>query len=319
MASVVAFIALREARLNEERAELATIEAHDQFAGALGAAAYGLVEADPLLALSLGAEAVVRAGTQPPAYDARATMLAARRALSQSGPFLVGSPVPAGDALSIAVSPDGAMLASAQREGAIDIIDTATRRPVGPRLRGHVGGVRDVEFSPDGRWLASAGADGTVRLWTVEEGLSGRGRKIGETGDVVMGVCFGPDGSIIATGNGEGTVQLWDVVQGQPIGEPLIDLALGFNVVEFSPDGILLATGDRVLAAEGCLSGTLAFLMTRLEQGVPLSAAVEEAVRGLEVVKEVTSRARENSGTVSVELTTGTSRERGRQVITQQV
>jgi homoserine dehydrogenase len=42
---------------------------------------------------------------------------------------------------------------------------------------------------------------------------------------------------------------------------------------------ILLATGDRVLAAEGCLSGTLAFLMTRLEEGVPLSAAVEEAVR----------------------------------------
>jgi WD40 repeat protein len=237
MASVVAFIALREARLNEERAELATIEAHERFAGALGAAAFGLVEADPLLALSLGAEAVVRAGTNSPAYDARATMLAARRVLSQSGPFLVGSPIPAGDALSIAVSPDGAMLASAQREGTIDIIDTATGRPVGPSLRGHDGGVRDVEFSPDGQWLVSAGADGTVRLWAVDEGLGDRGRKIGEAGDVIMGVCFGPDGSTIATGNGDGTVQLWDVLQGQPIGEPLIDLALGFNVVEFSPDG----------------------------------------------------------------------------------
>jgi aspartokinase/homoserine dehydrogenase 1 len=42
---------------------------------------------------------------------------------------------------------------------------------------------------------------------------------------------------------------------------------------------ILLATGDRVLGAEGCLSGTLAFLMTRLEEGAPLSTAVEEAIR----------------------------------------
>ena len=41
---------------------------------------------------------------------------------------------------------------------------------------------------------------------------------------------------------------------------------------------MLIATGDRLRAAEGCLSGTLGFVMTRLEEGVPFSRAVAEAV-----------------------------------------
>jgi len=42
---------------------------------------------------------------------------------------------------------------------------------------------------------------------------------------------------------------------------------------------MLLSTGDRLVAAEGCLSGTLGFLMTRLEEGARFSEAVGEAAR----------------------------------------
>lgn len=42
---------------------------------------------------------------------------------------------------------------------------------------------------------------------------------------------------------------------------------------------MLLATGDRLTRAEGVLSGTLAFLMTRLEEGARFSEAVAEAVQ----------------------------------------
>ena len=42
---------------------------------------------------------------------------------------------------------------------------------------------------------------------------------------------------------------------------------------------MLLATGDRILSVEGVFSGTLAFLMTRLEEDAPFSVAVAEAVR----------------------------------------
>ena len=41
---------------------------------------------------------------------------------------------------------------------------------------------------------------------------------------------------------------------------------------------MLLAAGDRLIRAEGCLSGTLGFVMTRLEEGALLSEAVTEAV-----------------------------------------
>jgi len=54
-----------------------------------------------------------------------------------------------------------------------------------------------------------------------------------------------------------------------------------------------------------------------VERGILLP--VEEAVRGLDVVREVISVARENSGNVSVELVNGVSRERGLQVINQAV
>ncbi len=42
---------------------------------------------------------------------------------------------------------------------------------------------------------------------------------------------------------------------------------------------MLLATGDRLTQAEGCLSGTLGFVMSRLEEGMAFSDAVAEAAR----------------------------------------
>ena len=242
-ASIAAFMAFREADQNKVRAEMATAEARERFAGALGSAAFGLVDTDPLLALVLGAEATARAETEPPAFDARASLIASRRSLAKGGPFVLGSPARADDALAITMSADGALLAVAKRDGAIDLVDTATRRQIGPSLRGHRGGVRDVEFGPRGRRLASVGADGTIRLWTIDGGLGGRGKKIGQTADVVSGVSFSPGGTAVASANGDGTVRLWDAAKGAPIGAPLIKRTLGFKVIEYSPDGRGLVAG----------------------------------------------------------------------------
>ena len=105
-----------------------------RFAGALGAAAKGLVHDDPLLALALAAEAMQRVQSGTPGYEARAAMIAARELLTRGNPVVLGSPIPAGDALAIAISPDGSLLAVGQRNGNIDVLNTAKRNRVRAEL-----------------------------------------------------------------------------------------------------------------------------------------------------------------------------------------
>ena len=73
----------------------------------------------------------------------------------------------------MAFSPDGKLLASADRDGTIQLSNPVTGKPVGAPLRADTsdqGGVYGVAFSPHGKLLASADADGTVRLWNPVTG-----------------------------------------------------------------------------------------------------------------------------------------------------
>jgi WD40 repeat protein len=242
--SITAVVAFRQAQHNEGRAELATAQARTRFAGALGAVAHGLVDSDPLLALSLAGEAIMRSQSEPPSYEARAALVAARRVVARGEPFVVGSPVRAGDARAVAISPDGALLAAGRRDGTVEIMDIRTRQPLAS-LHGHKGGVEDVKFAPDGKWLTSGGDDGTVRIWPLGGQTRGAERTIGIVHTVVWKVCINQDGSMIASTGEDGTVRLWDVATGTQLGQPLLGRQAEFLGVSFSPDGraVLAGTG----------------------------------------------------------------------------
>ncbi|MGI9508029.1 MAG: serine/threonine-protein kinase [Geminicoccaceae bacterium] len=246
IASIVAWRASHQAELNRQRAEQATDEAHERFAGALGAAAKGLAEVDPLLATSLAAEALARAKTPRSTYEARAALLAARRTLAADGPFLFGSPIDVGDALAIALDRQGSLLAVGEREGLIRIFDIENKRWLPPGLSGHEGGVRDLAFGPEGERLASAGADGSVWLWMVGNRQTGASNKIADFEDVVSGIAFSQNGRFVASANGDGTVRLWNVALGTQAGPPLGNLPLGFKNVTFAPDsqGVVAGYND---------------------------------------------------------------------------
>jgi len=147
--------------------------------------------------------------------------------------------------LSVAFSPDGNLLASGSRDGAVKLWEVAGGREVNT-LRGYAGMVSSVVFSPDGSLLASAASDQTIKLWEVADGREVNTLR-GHT-NAVLSVAFSPDGSLLASASRDGTVKLWDVADGREVNTLREHIGTVFAVA-FSPDGRMLASAasDRTI------------------------------------------------------------------------
>ncbi len=90
--------------------------------------------------------------------------------------FLTGAGAPAGEiaagprpVISIAISPDGALVAAASVGGSVAVIDRKTRA-LARKLAGPGLPVWSVAFMPDGRTLLTGGADNIIRRWNAVTG-----------------------------------------------------------------------------------------------------------------------------------------------------
>jgi WD40 repeat protein len=154
--------------------------------------------------------------------------------------------------MSVAFSPNGALLASTNESGLIEIWRVSNWSPTAT-LRGHTDEVWQVVFSNDGTRLISVSDDRTARIWDVATG-----KQIGDPlkhDGPVWSVAMAPDGKIFATGSSDSTVSIWMLTgKEKPAAKRIFTLLLSDDpiwVVAFSRhrgDALLALSGaDRVI------------------------------------------------------------------------
>ncbi|HEV3292117.1 MAG TPA: AAA family ATPase, partial [Streptosporangiaceae bacterium] len=161
---------------------------------------------------SLAAQLTLAAYRMQPTQDL-ATQLLDTENIPLSTPLATNSNSPVD---SVAISPDGRTLASANIDGTIrlwNVRNPADPRPLGQLMPGS-SGISSLAFSPDGRTLVAAGSAntngvGAIWLWdvrspahprTLGQPLSPNGQSLGQDDSSdANAVAFSPDGRVLAT------------------------------------------------------------------------------------------------------------------------
>ncbi|WP_017717516.1 WD40 repeat domain-containing protein [Kamptonema formosum] len=110
-----------------------------------------------------------------------------------------------GKVSSVAVSPDGQVLASGCQDGSVKLWDLKTGQ-VQRILLGHSLPVNCVAISADGNVLASGSSDRTVKLWNPHTGELLQ--TLEEHAERVSAVAFSPDGKTLVSGSQDETVKI---------------------------------------------------------------------------------------------------------------
>ncbi|MDD5491431.1 MAG: WD40 repeat domain-containing protein [bacterium] len=116
---------------------------------------------------------------------------------------------------SLAVSPDGKMIATGSTDNKIELWEAATGKLLNT-ISGLPNMVEVIKFSPDGKVFATIfWHDREVKLWSSADGkllhtLSGSAAKVTASG-------FSPDCKYVATGHKDGTLWIWDIRSGKNI------------------------------------------------------------------------------------------------------
>ena len=156
--------------------------------------------------------------------------------ISESGNCLHTLLGHSGSVNSVAISPNGKIIASGSEDKTIKIwnLNTGTLLRT---LTEHSWSVYSIAISPDGQTLASGSGDTTIKLWNLN------------TGDLIHTIpsesnvdalAFSPDGQMLLSGSDHpSTCAFWDLRKGEFSEAPCI----GVCSVAISPDGYTVVNG----------------------------------------------------------------------------
>jgi WD40 repeat protein len=139
---------------------------------------------------------------------------------------------------SMALSPDGKVLAAACGDYSVRVYDFATHKEM-KKLQGHRGPVTDVCFSADSKYLLSGSWDGSVVLWDWQAGSIEHTVK---SPSPVMRCAMLPDGKH-AVVDGILRIQFWDLEKEKLVGEGMA--SEDARALAVSPKGLVATGGIR--------------------------------------------------------------------------
>lgn len=143
-----------------------------------------------------------------------------------------------GEAVSLAFSPDGKLLASGSQAGAVQLWNTGDFS-ARASLNAHGGPVWALAFSPGGKSLASGGADHLIAVWDARTGA--QRHTLRGHDHLVLSLVYSPDGKRLASGSYDQTLKLWNPEKETE--EQTVKLDGWVHSLAFSPDGKRLAAG----------------------------------------------------------------------------
>jgi WD40 repeat protein len=137
---------------------------------------------------------------------------------------------------TVAISPDGQILASGDHKGVIKLWDLTTGKLIRTFVA-HTDTVTALAFTSNGQ-IVSASRDRNLKLWNISTELV---RTFTGHNNAVNAIAIHPDGVTVASAGRDG-IKLWDLTTGE-LRNTLYGHSDWVSAIAFSPDGQTLASG----------------------------------------------------------------------------